>query len=907
MSDSDSIDVGRSSLLSLQLPTLHLSPDAPQLHEIEWHPTKPILAAADVEGAVAFYQLRRPAPRAAIKRRAKSSGLGETLPPLKSELEFGGHVQAARLTYHTGAVRSIAFHPNGEYAYSASADQSIGIIDLSTLTLSSQLHSAHETGINRIAFYDENLLLSGDDDGFVHVWDLRANNMVAEAKAAAAGRNGATTAARPSKAGPFGSHLYPLLRFEDAGDYVSDFLPLPSLNRLVVTSGDGHLYVYDMRVGHIHEQVHRAVGLKSAKKMKPQGKSKTEKKLTPSGHMSHNGHAVDTWFAMSDDVSDELSGAVLLKRGRKLVVAGREEGVLNTYKWDYFGVPEDHFHLNADQNDLEGAGSSIDCMLKVDEDTLLTGSTDGLIRLVALHPNRLLGIMGTHDDFPIECMRMSPDKKDYFDTALKPIKQADADEDDEDEDEEDVDDNEQGEFISKSKDVDEDASAEEGFSFSSICSSLTPRFLASSSHDSQVKFWNCTELFEVDPDEPAQKDSSDEEGEGEGDNSDVDSDDSDADEEAAAEVEAEKSMSKQNKKKMAAAASASASAKKSIVGDKRKKPSSKDDPDAEDGESDSAVDVSDDVSDDDAAEKDALMDTSDCGNGSDVDGDTSDSDEEAAADRLIKAAAMKVKAASSANIFARLAPATGSPKLHATASAAAASSTSSSKPSLAPSTSTVPNMWLLVAPATAPDTSTTSTGAPAPSPSAGLKKRGVSSAAVIDIDNASDSSEPRMPSKGARQVGKDLNADTGFFSNLPITHPMHPSQQHKRKGKAPLQIVKDNIAHREGKKRAALQEKLAKRRAKTNRLEQRRADAIAKGDDPDAQQLSTDDEDTRNGGNKRRKGQAGRPISDSDASDDTSDSDDEGKQPKERKMNAKERRAAKKAEKKRNPFFDGME
>ena len=33
-------------------------------------------------------------------------------------------------------------------------------------------------------------------------------------------------------------------------------------------------------------------------------------------------------------------------------------------------------------------------MLKVDESTVLTGSSDGLIRVVSLMPNRLLGVVG---------------------------------------------------------------------------------------------------------------------------------------------------------------------------------------------------------------------------------------------------------------------------------------------------------------------------------------------------------------------------------------------------------------------------------------------------------------------------------------------------------------------------------
>jgi hypothetical protein len=200
-------------------------------------------------------------------------------------------------------------------------------------------------------------------------------------------------------------------------------------------------------------------------------------------------------------------------------------------------------------------------------------------------------------------------------------------------------------------------------------------------------------------------------------------------------------------------------------------------------------------------------------------------------------------------------------------------------------------MWMLVAPPTA-----------APATAAG------GAAAAV----AAASAAPKVPFTGStkRSGGRDLNADTSFFANLPVSHPMHPSQAGKRAVKAPLQIEKDNIAHRGTKKRAELKEKLAKKHAKAARLAQRRADAVARGEDPEQQQLSTDEEDTRArdapGAKKRRKLAQGSADSDDGDSDDSDDSSSAGAGGKPQKMNAKERRAAKKAERNKNPFFDGM-
>lgn len=36
----------------------------------------------------------------------------------------------------------------------------------------------------------------------------------------------------------------------------------------------------------------------------------------------------------------------------------------------------------------------------------MTGSSDGLIRVCSILPNKLLGVLGAHDDFPVEAMKV---------------------------------------------------------------------------------------------------------------------------------------------------------------------------------------------------------------------------------------------------------------------------------------------------------------------------------------------------------------------------------------------------------------------------------------------------------------------------------------------------------------------
>ncbi|KAI7892616.1 WD40-repeat-containing domain protein [Mucor mucedo] len=106
--------------------------------------------------------------------------------------------------------------------------------------------------------------------------------------------------------------------------------------------------------------------------------------------------------AMSDQIEDELLSIELCKNGKKAVV-GTQDGVLSLWSWGDWG----------DYNDrIMGHPNSIEALCKLDEDTLATGSSDGIIRLVTVLPNEFQGVLGDHgEDMPIENLRLSHDKK----------------------------------------------------------------------------------------------------------------------------------------------------------------------------------------------------------------------------------------------------------------------------------------------------------------------------------------------------------------------------------------------------------------------------------------------------------------------------------------------------------------
>jgi WD40 repeat protein len=148
------------------------------------------------------------------------------------------------------------------------------------------------------------------------------------------------------------------LKFSEHGDYISEMLYTDQRNgnALAVGGGDGHLAVFDLRAGRL--------------------------------------------WARSDPQEDELLSLALLKHGKKLLY-GTQAGTIGVFSWGDFGDVTDR---------ILGHPEAVDCMVTHGEDNVITGSADGVIRLVGVHPNKVLGVLGEHgDDAGIERLALSSD------------------------------------------------------------------------------------------------------------------------------------------------------------------------------------------------------------------------------------------------------------------------------------------------------------------------------------------------------------------------------------------------------------------------------------------------------------------------------------------------------------------
>ena len=65
------------------------------------------------------------------------------------------------------------------------------------------------------------------------------------------------------------------------------------------------------------------------------------------------------------------------------MIVGTQSGVLLIFSNGKWGDCSDRY---------PGHPETVDCLLKVDENTIMTGSSDGLIRVVSIHPNKILGM-----------------------------------------------------------------------------------------------------------------------------------------------------------------------------------------------------------------------------------------------------------------------------------------------------------------------------------------------------------------------------------------------------------------------------------------------------------------------------------------------------------------------------------
>ena len=258
------------------------------------------------------------------------------------------------LSNHTDSCRAVAFSARGDSLYSASSDKSLCCIDQTGAAVW-RAEGAHDEPINAMLVLDGQGAGDGGD-GSSFCCDAFSGGAAALASASAPAA--VATADDEGVVKVWDVRQRPAvcaMEFNEHEDFVSDLALASDGMTLLATSGDATLSVMDLR--------HRKL------------------------------------VARSEDQEDELMSVAILKRGRK-VVCGTQNGLLHIFSWGQFGDMSDR---------MPGHPNSVDTVAKLDESTLVTGSSDGIIRIIQLQPHKLLGVVGDHDDLPIERLLFSRD------------------------------------------------------------------------------------------------------------------------------------------------------------------------------------------------------------------------------------------------------------------------------------------------------------------------------------------------------------------------------------------------------------------------------------------------------------------------------------------------------------------
>ncbi|EKX39934.1 hypothetical protein GUITHDRAFT_46163, partial [Guillardia theta CCMP2712] len=82
----------------------------------------------------------------------------------------------------------------------------------------------------------------------------------------------------------------------------------------------------------------------------------------------------------------DVVSLALVKDGERLLT-GHPNGVIGVWKWGEWEEPVDYIKMHLE---------SVNAMVPLDSDTILTASDEGLVRLLNVHPNKLKAVIGSH-------------------------------------------------------------------------------------------------------------------------------------------------------------------------------------------------------------------------------------------------------------------------------------------------------------------------------------------------------------------------------------------------------------------------------------------------------------------------------------------------------------------------------
>lgn len=284
------------------------------------------------------------------------------------------------------SCRGLAFSHTGSSIYSISKDKGLFATDTETGKVVDSWVDVHEAAPSRVLPIDEGMVVTGDDDGVVRLWD-------------------------PRKGGGVG--VKPVRMWDHHFDWITDMvylqnLPVPKPKTPAEAKKSKSMLKKERRRARQAEALKQqpsddndsdSSDTDSGAGAGPKGPSRSRLIVT-SGDSSLS--SIDlrssgpTSFELSQDQEDELLSITPIRSSTKLVV-GTQLGILSL--WSPSRGLLDHVDR------VPGHPASVDTLVTLDSETVLTGSSDGLVRVVQILPSKLLGVIASHDGLPVERMK----------------------------------------------------------------------------------------------------------------------------------------------------------------------------------------------------------------------------------------------------------------------------------------------------------------------------------------------------------------------------------------------------------------------------------------------------------------------------------------------------------------------
>ncbi|KAK3099283.1 hypothetical protein FSP39_002018 [Pinctada imbricata] len=182
------------------------------------------------------------------------------------------------------------------------------------------------------------------------------------------------------------AHSAPIYSLLETGD-----------NFVATGDDDGHLKVWDMRTNSAIMEMKESEEFISDMAIDDQRKIL----LATSGDGTLTAFNIrKKRMELQSELFDSEFLSLSLVKHKQKVICGSGEGVLNIFNWGEWGNISDRF---------PGHPMSVDCMIPITDSIVCTGSSDGIVRAVNILPNRFLGVVGEHEDFPVENLSLSHD------------------------------------------------------------------------------------------------------------------------------------------------------------------------------------------------------------------------------------------------------------------------------------------------------------------------------------------------------------------------------------------------------------------------------------------------------------------------------------------------------------------